>query len=267
MTGALKYEWLRIRTIGSTYWFYGIAVGLTAVLTMFVIWGVNSAFPDDFSVVEATTWVITGLASGSLIPVLAAPFCACVGVLAMGHEYRYGTNKATLSAIPDRYAVLAAKLAIVSLWVLATVGTILAFNLLASALFLNIFEVSGETLRPLLLFVVYCLGFAFAGFGLAAIFRNQTGAMVAVLVWPLVVEPIINGVLTAMGEINEGFRELANILPASAGRRMMFDPYDIQAGFGGSFDTWGLGASALVYVIGVLVVLVGGAVLFIRRDA
>ena len=109
MTGALRYEWVRIRTIGSTYWFYGIAVGITVLITGLVIWGVNSSLPEDFNVEEATTWVVTGLGSGSFVPVLAAPFCAAVGVLAMGHEYRYGTNKATLTAIPDRSAVLTAK--------------------------------------------------------------------------------------------------------------------------------------------------------------
>jgi hypothetical protein len=255
-----------MRTIASTYWLFGIAVGLTFLLTVFVIWGVNTATPEDFTLVEATTWVITGGASAVVIPVLAAPFCAVVGVLAMGHEYRYGTNKATLTAIPDRPAVLAAKLTMVAAWTLLTTAVILAFNLAAAGLFLSVFDVSGETLRPVLLYVLYCLGFAFAGFGLAAVFRNQTGAMVAVLVWPLVVEPIINGILTLMGEINEGFAKVANVLPAAAGRRMMFDPYDDQAGFG-QFDTWGVAPSAMVFVLGVAVVLAAGVALFVTRDA
>lgn len=266
MTGALRYEWVRIKTIGSTYWFYGIALALTLLITIFVTWGVNSSVPEDFSLVEATTWVITGGASAVVIPVLAAPFCAAIGVLTLGHEYRYGTNKATLTAIPDRYAVLTAKLVVLTAWVLVTVGSILFVNFAIAGLFLNIFDVSGDTIRPVLLYVLYCLGFAYAGLGLSAILRNQTGAMVAVLVYPLVVEPIINGIMSLLGEVNQGFESLANLLPAAAGRRMMFSPFDEQAGFG-QLDTWGIGPSALIFVIGVAITIAAGATLFVKRDA
>jgi ABC-type transport system involved in multi-copper enzyme maturation permease subunit len=266
MRGALRYEWVRISTIGSTYWFYGIALGLTLLITIFVTWGVNSAAPDDFTLVEATTWVITGGASAVIIPVLAAPFCAAIGVLTLGHEYRYGTNKATLTAIPDRYAVLGAKVAVLTLWVLVTVGSILLVNFAIAGLFLNIFDVSGDTVRPVLLYLLYCLGFAYAGFGLSAILRNQTGAMVAVLVYPLVVEPVVNGIMSLLGEVNEGFESLANFLPAAAGRRMMFSPFEEQAGFG-QLDTWGVGPSVLMFVVGIALTVAAGATLFIKRDA
>jgi ABC-type transport system involved in multi-copper enzyme maturation permease subunit len=218
------------------------------------------------SLVEVTTFVLVGGASIPIIPVLVAPFCAVVGVLAIGHEYRYGTNKATLTAIPDRYSVLTAKLILLSGWTLVTVVSVLLLNLLMAALFLNVFDLGSDSVRPVALYVLYCLGFAFAGFGLSAVFRNQTGAMVAVLVWPLVIEPIVNGILSVMGQINEGFANLGNFLPASAGRRMMFDPYDLFAGFG-TYDTWGVVPSTLTYIVGVLALIVGGSVLFVRRDA
>ena len=125
---------------------------------------------------------------------------------------------------------------------------------------------SGDTIRPVLLYVLYCLGFAYAGLGLSAILRNQTGAMVAVLVYPLVVEPIINGIMSLLGEVNQGFESLANLLPAAAGRRMMFSPFDEQAGFG-QLDTWGIGPSALIFVIGVAITIAAGATLFVKRDA
>ena len=63
------------------------------------------------------------------MPVLAAPFYAVMGCMAMGHEYRYGTNKATLTAIPDRIAVLAAKALVLLAWVLVTVIATLLLNL------------------------------------------------------------------------------------------------------------------------------------------
>ena len=268
MIGALRYEFLRIRTVGSTYWFYGISVVLTTLLTLIIIWAVNTGGPDDdLSSSEVTTFVITGGASIATIPVLVAPFCAAMGVLAIGHEYRYGTNKATLTAIPDRYAVLAAKLVTLTLWVLATTLTVLLVNFTLSALFFDLFEVSISTWRPLIMYIVYCLGFTFAGFGLAAVFRNQTGAMVAALVWPLVFEPIVSGVVLVLSNFNDGLEQLSNFLPASAGRRMIFSPYDFFAGYFGEVETWGIAASFVTYLLGVLVVVVAGGAAFIRRDA
>ena len=46
------------------------------------------------------------------MPVLAAAFYAVIGVMSMGHEYRYGTNKATLTALPDRITVLVGKMVV-----------------------------------------------------------------------------------------------------------------------------------------------------------
>jgi hypothetical protein len=60
---------------------------------------------------------------------------------------------------------------------------------------------------------------------------------------------------------------LTNFLPAAAGRRTLFDPYSLWAGYGGSIDTWGLGLSFLVFVVGVAAAAAAGAASFISRDA
>ena len=108
-------------------------------------------------------------------------------------------------------------------------------------------------MRPLLAYWSYCVGFGLAGFGLAAIFRNQTGAMVVVLVWPFVLEPIINGVLFAFNQTSDGIRRA--VQPAARGG-WAADACSTRtstcAGFG-ELDTWGLGASLLVFWVGVLV--------------
>ena len=49
---------------------------------------------------------------------------------------------------------------------------------------------------------------------------------------------------------------------------MMFDPYDIFAGFGSTeIDIWSIGAAIVVFVIGVLITLAVGIASFINRDA
>lgn len=268
MIGALRYEWVRIRTIASSYWMTALAIVLSVAVALLIALLTNVNEMQDLDVVQFTSWVITAGASFSGIPVLASAFFAVMGAMAMGHEYRYGTNKATLTALPDRIAVYAAKCVVLVAWVSAAVASILLIDAAVAALLLSNPHFSTDAIRPLLNYWGYCVGFALAGLSLAAIFRNQTGAIVAVLVWPYVVEPIAYGVLGAIGQrSSDTLSTLTNLLPTSAGRRSIFDPYDLMAGYGGVIDTWGVGASTLVFWVAVLMVVGGGVASFVLRDA
>ena len=269
MTGALRYEWMRIRTIRSSYWMSALAIALTFGITLLMALSISAADLDDEfdSVYQVTTYIVLAGASGPVIPVMAAPFYAVMGVMAVGHEYRYGTNKATLSAIPDRVAVLAAKLVVLVAWVLASIAITLLLGMAITWLLLDNPQFGSHLVRPLLNYTGYCVGFAVAGMGLAALLRNQTGAIVAALTWPLVVEPIIYGVSLAISETTGGgIGKLTNLLPSSAGRRSMFDPYEAIAGFGNG-EVWSIGAAVIVFWLGVILVLAAGATSFIKRDA
>lgn len=269
MTGALRYEWMRIRTIRSSYWMSALAIALTFGITLLMGLSISAADLDDEfdSVDQVTTYIVLAGASGPVIPVMAAPFYAVMGVMAVGHEYRYGTNKATLSAIPDRVAVLAAKLVVLVAWVLASIAITLLLGMAITWLLLDNPQFGSHLVRPLLNYTGYCVGFAVAGMGLAALLRNQTGAIVAALTWPLVVEPIIYGVSLAISETTGGgIGKLTNLLPSSAGRRSMFDPYEAIAGFG-SIEVWSIGAAVIVFWLGVILVLAAGATSFVKRDA
>lgn len=268
MTGALKYEWARITTIRSSYWMSAMALAFTVAICFLIAVFVSASEVSDMNIPQVTTWAVTGGVSGPIIPVMAAPFYAVMGAMAIGHEYRYGTNKATLTAIPDRIAVLSAKLIVLLGWVFTVAAATLLVNLLVTWAFLDMANFDSAMTRPLLNYVGYCLGFAVAGFALAAVFRNMTGAIVAVLTWPLVIEPIIYGVAVGIGQATSaGIGRITNLLPASAGRRMLLDPYEVFAGFGTDVVVWSIGAASLVYYIGVLIVMVAGAAFFIKRDA
>jgi ABC-type transport system involved in multi-copper enzyme maturation permease subunit len=270
MMGALRYEWVRIRTIASSYWMSALAIVLTAGISLLLATTLSST---DFTEVGITNSVISNIVAiggGSLpgIPILAAAFTAVLGALAMGHEYRYGTNKATLSALPDRLAVVAAKVIMLAIWVAVVIAIGVLVDIIIGWLFMSHFGVGSHMVRPVLAYLFYCEGFAIAGLGLASVFRNQTGAIVAVLVWPFVIEPIVYGILAVISERSDaGLGQITNLLPASAGRRTMFDPYSVWAGLGGSINTWGLTASFLVFAAGIAAALAAGTVLFITRDA
>lgn len=269
MSGALRYELLRIRTIRSSFWLTGLAVILSASLSLILVLVVNSTVPSDMTLPEVTTWVVTAGASAVGMPVLAAVFFAVMGALTMGHEYRYGTNKATLTALPGRIGVFAAKGVVVAAWVVVSCLLILAVNLAMAAVWLDDFDLGSAAFRPMVNYVGYCVGFAWAGLSLATIFRNQTGAIVMVLVWPLVIEVIVLTVLRALrlGQDVE-FGEVYNLLPASAGRRSMFAPYELFASFDNNgTGVWGLGTSVAIYWLAIAGLLALAVVLFVGRDA
>jgi ABC-type transport system involved in multi-copper enzyme maturation permease subunit len=273
---ALKYEWRRITTIRSSYWMSGMAVALSAGVTMILILVVNEAnsqgdLGDLAGVGVYTTWMVTAGGSSIAMPIVGAMFFAVMGAMAMGHEYRYGTNKATLTAIPDRIAVLAAKAAVLSAWVAVAAAISLLLNAVLAWLFVGSTSIDTEALRPFLMYVLYCVGFGLAGFGLSSIFRNQVGAIVTVLIWPLVLEPIIFAVLraTALANADIGLGKIANLLPASAGRRTMFRPYELWSNLDTSdrAHIWSLAPSVLVFWCGIAALVVAGSVLFVKRDA
>ncbi len=274
--GALRYEWVRITSIRSSYWMSGLAVVLSAgvaIILCLVVNAANSAGDLGDLAGEATfsTWIVTAGASGPGMPILAAVFFAVMGCMAMGHEYRYGTNKATLTALPDRIAVLSAKSLVLAGWVAVTAVLILLVNAGLAWLFVDGISLDGDSLRPMVFFILYCVGFSLAGLMLSAITRNQVGSIVTVLVWPLVLEPIVFAILraTALSGSDIGLGKLANLLPASAGRRTMFRPFELFANLDVSSETtiWGLGASTVVFWVGIAILLVAGGTLFIRRDA
>lgn len=276
MIGALRYEWLRITTIRSTYWLSGIAILLSAGIALILSLVIGSAdssgeLGDLAGSGTFTTYIVTAGVSGPIMPVLAAVFFAVMGSMATGHEYRYGTAKATLTAIPNRFAVLAAKALVLIAWVVATSVLILLLNFLIAWLFVDSAGLDGDSVRPMAFFVLYCVGFALAGYALSTIFRNQVGAIVAVLVWPLVLEPIVFTILraTLLSGSGAGIGKVANLLPASAGRRTLFRPYEVFSDFDLSAQStvWGLGASSAVFWIGVLGLVAAGTALFVTRDA
>ena len=272
MRTAIAYEWVRITTVRSTYWFSAMTVAFSGLIAYFIALGFGkSDFSSDGiqNYLQASTLVVTAGGSILFVPVLSAPFCAVLGAMSFGHEYRYGTIKQTLTAIPDRVVMFFAKLLVLVGWLLALMVVVLLVNTAMGALFLDGFSLSKEAVRPIINFVFYNVGFGIAGFALAALFRNLAGALVGVLVYPFVIEPIGYNLLRI---VNLGTLDrLANLFPASAGRRSIYSPYELFAnpttGSDVTLHVWGLGPSTAVFWCGLLLLTLVALVLFLRRDA
>ena len=116
----------------------------------------------------------------------------------MGHEYRHGMIRATLTALPNRLTVLAAKVLVAA--VIAGIAAVVCvlIALLAAQLF-GVGMPTGDGFWGMTAgTVIYTMLFSVSGLAFAAITRNQTAAVALLLLVPTVIEAIIGAVVLAI---------------------------------------------------------------------
>ncbi len=266
MIAALRYEWVRLRTLRSTWWIAALAVlvpaGLVALLAINVSINDFEGFEDVVTAVVLTQGAVLGP------PLLVAYVTALVGVFAFGHEYRHGMIRATLTTVPRRGHVLTAKVLVtavaVALMSLVSMLVGLALGLLLSG---GLVDAGAATTWQVIGGVVaYCTLFALTGLALAAIFRNQIAALVLVLLAPTVVEQIIAAVLIIPDALNS-LEFLTRYLPYDAGSQLYKPSNVINLGSFLGPEPLSPLAGGLVLLIFTGVLLAVAYALFTERDA
>jgi ABC-2 type transport system permease protein len=102
----LRAEWTKVRTVPETGWL----VAATAVLTIAVstaVVAVSRCGPGTACTADTTKLSLTGIEVGQAV-------VAVLAVLAVTGEYSTGMIRTTFSAMPRRFAVLAAKAAVLT---------------------------------------------------------------------------------------------------------------------------------------------------------
>lgn len=256
MTDALRFEWVRIHTLRSTYLL--VATAIVVNLTVALVAAVMTRHEAHST--DAAGVILTGGGPAAAMP-FAALFLAAVGVLATGHEYRYGTIQPTLTTVPRRSMLLAAKFVSVAGTALAVTAVSVLVNIAVLRLVWG--EVPGLSSAPLnavvpgyfLLMVLW----AVLGAGLALLFRSVPAAMIVLLVVPLVVEQLISN-LSFVPAVH-WLARVVPFLPFTAGQQLL--------GLGGHtpFDYLDRWASGGVFAAFVAIVTGAAWTLFTRRDA
>jgi len=265
MIGALRYEITRLRTLRSTWWLLGLSLVITAGIAFTVAWVART---NDLGV-EGLAIALAAGSEFSGIPIPAV-FAGLVGAFAFGHEYRYGTIRPVLSAVPGRTKLVAAKLLVTSAWALVLTALNVGVAYLTVALVpgheLLDFAVEWEPVgRVVVGLTVIVLIWNLVGLSFAGIFRNLPVAIVLLLVIPLVVEGILSGLLNFVPAL-EDFSWLSKYLPFSAGNAMVatIDPSEMG---GPDFDSATPLQGGLTFGIFGLVLFVICWLLFRKRDA
>lgn len=275
MRGALAQEWLRLRTLRSTWWLSGSAVVLTVLLavTFVLTAGQTSAAragtPGAGAVLGDQQSFAAVIASVSQLGTL---LMGLVGVFAFGHEYRHGTILPTLTSVPRRSHLAAAKLIGVTGWSAAVGAVCVAASAVVALLLRSDRFAPGvrfsdaATARVAVGAVLLVVLFALSGLALGWLLRSIPAAVSLLFVLPIAVEPLLRAILSI--KALHAFAALGHYLPFTAGGQLVaystrVDP-SVPAAFRNDLTPLA-GGLTLAGVVAVLLALAFG--LFQRRDA
>jgi ABC-2 type transport system permease protein len=273
MIQALRYEWVRISTLRSTWWITAGTVAIAAGLTFLVSMGMRLGAAEQISgsvsedesreIVEAMT---TQFSNFDPMFYLAGYVVAIIGILGWGHEYRHGMIRATLTALPHRWAVWAAKHLVIGVWVAAVIAVTCLLSLLFALLWFSGLDVDLDVSALLAAIgrrMVYTVLLTWLVMSLAVLVRHQTFALVALYLWPLGVENLVKGIVGVLPFFREHY-EVTRFLPFNAGGRIMQRIPEGESLLGDPLSAWG---GFLVFGL-VTAALMGAALaLFRTRDA
>lgn len=209
-------EWIKLRSLRSTWWTLALTVVVMAGISTLVAWGLSQGVDGEApTALSAATLLTAGRGMAELT-------IAVLGVLVITGEYTTGQIRSSFAAVPTRLSVLAAKALVLGSVVAVTsvLGMAVAYpatlpwhDALGATLDLG----DGETVRILLGLPLYLVGVALLALAIGALVRRTAGAMAAVLGLLLVVETVFALVPVRFFEVVSPF------LPATAGQRLLLD--------------------------------------------
>ncbi|HKS98840.1 MAG TPA: ABC transporter permease [Rugosimonospora sp.] len=190
-------EWTKLRTVAGPAWLLLGAATLTAALSTAAVAAMTC--PASGCTVDTTKLSLTGVQLGQAV-------VAVLAVLAIGTEYSTGMIRSTLTAMPRRAAVLAAKAAVLTTGVLVAgsvgvLGSVLAGRLVlpgrgftAARGYPPLALDHGPTLRAAGGSVLYLALIALLSLGVATLVRDSAAAIGIVLgllyLFPVVLQVI-----------------------------------------------------------------------------
>jgi hypothetical protein len=255
--GALAAEWIKLRSVRSTYLALAAAavtaVALGYLVTHYVASTTNSATmsPHAKATWDPVSFSFAGLAIAQLA-------FGVLGVLVISSEHTTGLIRTTFAATPRRRAVLGAKAAVAGAVTLAA-GDLIAFATFyigqqaLSAKHLNVTLSDPGALRGVLAAGLYLAVIALVGLGLGAIIRHTAGAIAALFGLVFLIPQVIH-VMPAPWDTRIGKYMLDNAgqqMSALHGARGYFSP----------------GVSLIICLVYAAVALGAAAIVITRRDA
>jgi len=249
MIATIRSEWIKLRTVRSN-----VTTAVVAVLIPLAISLLSVTFMGENSIDSGT---LPGFIVGS--GSVAVLLIGVIGVLCFTQEYSQGTIRLTLAATPSRPRVYLAKSVVVATTGAALTGAIvLVGNVVGSAIIgardVPELDSNPDAAPAFLAMILMGAVVALLGMAIGALTRNPPSAITILVLWPLLVEGIVGGLLSLAFEDN-----IVRWMPFQTGLNSMFLELP-EDGFG----RWG---SLGYFAAWVLLVMVLAERSLKRRDA
>jgi ABC-2 type transport system permease protein len=252
----LKSEWIKFRSLRSSWLMVLIAVGALAALGVAICWSTAADWVHESA--RQRFHHFNPLADSLAGFELAQLAVGVLGVLVVAGEYSTGMIRASLGAVPKRLPVLWSKTLVVATITLITTlpAALIAFfggqRMLATQHIQTTWSAPNVP-RTVIGIALYLTVVSILGVGLGVLIRNVAGA-IATFVGIMLILPVIASALppTWADRINR-------FLPSTAGQSLL--------GFGSETRAmlpWNGFALFCVYALGTVM---AGAILLKRRDA
>ena len=233
---AAAAEWLKLRSIRSTWWFAG-----GALLLMLLVSALEAdSVARDLQAVGAEPGSVDGASTAVTAAAWVRLVLGSFGMLAMTSEYATRSIVVTLACTPSRTRLMLAKAAVVGVAVLAAGVLMTALGVAASAPLLGEYadfdpgQVAGQVLAvgaQLALIAVLALG-------IGTLIRRSAGTLALLFVLLLVLPPVLQELADVL---DVGFlATAADYTPAPAGDQFMAG----ELSFGLVLAAWGAAAVA-----------------------
>jgi ABC-2 type transport system permease protein len=248
MKRIIHSEWIKIRSVRTTWWFVGFAIIVPVLISSLYAMFASEIQPD--SLFRAVT-------GGSIVSFM---LLGVLGATSYSAEHAFNTIRPTFSVTPRRGRVVVGKAVVVAVLAVAVqlivvVGGLEIANLIASGRDLDLDLADLDGLVPAATGLVFFAAlFALFGLGIALIVRSTPAAIALLILWPLLVESVIGGLLSLVSADT-----VAEWLPYGAGTTV----YELQP----DGDPFGRLAGGLVFAAFVVLVIAIGSALTAHRDA
>jgi ABC-2 type transport system permease protein len=196
VTATLRSEWIKLRTVRVHAVLLILAVAFPLVVVTLV-----ALFGDDVDTVRSSE--LAELISGTSL--ISAMLLASIVAIGLTGEFTHGTIRPTFAATPRRTTVVVAKLIVGS-----AVAAVVATLVVAVCWAVGSLVIDGRdgdvslglddgSFGALAAAVVLAVLLAWFGTGIGLIVRNAPATVSLLLLWPLVAEGLLAGLMTALG--------------------------------------------------------------------
>ena len=215
MINVLRSEWIKLRSVRMN-WILGIiAVAFPLIITL-----LTAFFNGDEPSFSAQS--LLEVLMGTVI--VTTLLCGVIAASSITAEFGFGTIRATFAAVPRRMKVIVGKgiVGVASAMVLVAIVVAIGAGLgrpLAEGQGASINFGEVPTLAPALVGAVVLAGLmSLAGYGLGMLTRSTPAAISILIVWPLIAESLIGGLIGVI----TGWHNVSQWMPFNAGIRMVF---------------------------------------------